>query len=58
MICLYVDLFAFTEQDFPGSAGSKEPACQCRRCKSVGSIPGSGRYPAGGHDNLFQNSCL
>ena len=24
----------------------------------VSSIPGSGRYPGGGNDNLFQDSCL
>ena len=27
---------------FPGGALGKEPACQCRRHKSRGSIPGSG----------------
>ena len=26
--------------------------------KEVGSIPGSGRYPAGGHGNPLQYSCL
>ena len=24
----------------------------------VGSIPGSGRFPGGGHDNPLQDSCL
>ena len=27
---------------FPGGASSKEPTCQCRRCKGHGFIPGSG----------------
>ena len=27
----------------------EEPACQCRRCKDAGSIPGSGRSPGEGH---------
>ena len=26
--------------------------------RDVGSIPGSGRYPGGGHGNLLQYSCL
>ena len=26
-------------------SSAKEPACQCRRCKSTGLIPGSGRFP-------------
>ena len=29
--------------DFPGGATGKEPACQCRRHKRLGSIPGLGR---------------
>ena len=33
---------------FPGSSSGKEPACQCRRYKNMGSIPGSGRCPGGG----------
>ena len=39
-------------------ASGKEPACQCRRHKRHGSIPGWGRYPGGGHGNPFQYSCL
>ena len=26
--------------------------------RNEGSIPGLGRSPGGGHDNLFQDSCL
>ena len=26
--------------------------------RDTGSIPGSGRFPGGGHGNLFQYSCL
>ena len=29
----------------PGGISGKEPACQCRRHRDVGSIPGSGRSP-------------
>ena len=34
---------------FQGGAGGKEPACQCRRCRDVGSIFGLGRSPGGGN---------
>ena len=37
-----------------GSA-SKESACNAG---DLGSIPGSGRSPGGGHDNPLQHSCL
>ena len=45
-------------QGFPGDAGGKEPACQCRRCKRRRFDPGSGRSPGGGHSNPLQYSCL
>ena len=37
-----------------GSA-SKESACNAG---DLGSIPGSGKFPGGGHDNPLQHSCL
>ena len=43
---------------FPGDACGKEPACQCRRYKRSGLIPGSGRSPGEGHGNPLQYSCL
>ena len=43
---------------FPGGANGKEPACQCRRRRDAGSIPGLGRSPGGEHGNPFQYSCL
>ena len=43
---------------FPSGARGKEPACQCRRLTEVGSIPGWGRSPGGGHGNPLQYSCL
>ena len=36
----------------------KESACQCRRCKSAGLIPGPERCAGGGHGNPLQYSCL
>ena len=32
--------------------------CQCRRCKDMDLIPGSGRCPGGGHGNPLQYSWL
>ena len=43
---------------YPGGASGKEPACLHRRCKTYGSIPGSGRSPQGGHGYPLQCSCL
>ena len=30
-------------EGFPGNSAGKEPACQCRQCRDMGLIPGSGR---------------
>ena len=43
---------------FPGGAGGKEPACQCRRLGDADLIPGSGGSPGGGHGNPLQSTCL
>ena len=40
---------------FPGGSDSKESACNVA---GLGSIPGSGRFPGGGHGNPLQYSCL
>ena len=40
---------------FPGGSDGKESACNVG---DPGSIPGSGRYPGGGHGNPLQYSCL
>ena len=42
---------------FPGGAGGKELAFQCRRHRR-GSALGSGRSPGGGHGSPLQHSCL
>ena len=41
--------------DFPGSSAGKESACNAGY---LGSIPGLGRSPGGGHGNPLQYSCL
>ena len=40
---------------FPGSSVSRESTCNAG---DMGSIPGLGRYPGGGHGNPLQCSCL
>ena len=40
---------------FPGGSYSKESACNVG---DLGSIPGLGRSPGGGHGNPLQYSCL
>ena len=39
---------------FPGDSDGKESACNAE----LGSIPGLGRSPRGGHGNPLQYSCL
>ena len=41
--------------DFPGGSDGRELACEAGY---LGSIPGFGRSPGGGHDNPLQYSCL
>ena len=36
----------------------KNPPASTGDRRDVGSIPGSGRFPRGGHGNPFQYSCL
>ena len=40
---------------FPGDSDSKESTCNVG---DLGSIPGLGRFPGGGHGNPLQYSCL
>ena len=40
---------------FPGGSDSKESCCNAG---NLGSIPGLGRSPEGGHGNPLQYSCL
>ena len=49
-MCLY-----YYNAGFPCSSVGKESAYNSR---DLGSIPGSGRSPGGGHDNPLQHSCL
>ena len=42
-------------EGFPSGSDGKESACNV---EDLGSIPGSGRSPGGGHGNPLQYSCL
>ena len=58
-VCVTDTLCCMVEhQGFPGDAGSKEPTCQCRRHRDVGSIPKWERSLGGEHGNPLQHSCL
>ena len=43
------------DRGFPGSSAGKESTCNVG---DLGSIPGLGRSPGGGHGNPLQYSCL
>ena len=47
--------WADTKMGYPGSSAGKESACYAG---NLGSIPGLGRSPGGGHGNPLQCSCL
>ena len=43
---------------FPGGSAVKKQPANAGDTRDVGSIPGLGRSPGGGHSNLLQCSCL
>ena len=43
---------------FPGGSVGKESAYKAGNTGDLGSIPGLGRFPGGGHSNPLQDSCL
>ena len=43
---------------FPGGASGKKHAYNARDIRDLGLIPGSGRSPGGGQDNLLHHSHL
>ena len=47
-----------TPRGFPGGTSGKEPPANAGDIREVGSIPGSGRSPGGGHGRSLQYSCL
>jgi len=49
-----VEMISTPYGGFPGDAGDKEPACQCRRCRFD---PWVRKIPGGGHGNPLHYSC-
>ena len=43
---------------FSGGSVGKELACNAEDTRDMGSVPGLGRSPGGGHSNPVQYSCL
>ena len=55
-ICVYIYKYIYMDlQCFSGGSDSKESACSVG---DLGSIPGLGRCPGGGHGIPLQYSCL
>ena len=50
--------YLFCIWGFPGGASGKEPPANAGDVRDLGSIPGLGRPPGGGHGNPLQYSCL
>ena len=48
-------IYKYSSMGFPGRSDGKESACNAG---DLGSIPGLGRFPEGGHGNPLQYSCL
>ena len=49
---------ALCQLGFSGGSAVKNPPANAGDIRDVGSVPGSGRSPGGGHGNLLQYSCL
>ena len=47
-----------SRKGLPRWLSGKEFACNAGDTRDAGLIPGSGRSPGGGNDNLLQYSCL
>ena len=54
VLCIYT----VYEIGLPWQLSGKESTCRAGATGDVGSIPGSGRSPGGGHGNPLQCSCL
>ena len=55
---LSLDIRNGGNQGLPGGSAGKESACSAGDTGGVGSIPGSGTFPGGGHGNPLQYPCL
>ena len=57
-VCVHIYIYNRYICGFPGGTIDKQLACQCRRYKRLGPIPGSGRSLGGGQGNPLQYTCL
>ena len=53
---MYTYIIAALCKGFPVGTSCKEPLANSVNIRDVGSIPGSGRFSGGGHDNPLQYS--
>ena len=54
-VCVYIYIYIYIYMGFPGSSADKESTCNEG---DLGSVPGLGRFPGGGHGNLLLYSYL
>ena len=57
MLLIYHIRHIIREIGLPWCLSSKESVCNTGK-RNLGSIPGSARFPGGGHGNPSQYSCL
>ena len=55
---MYFYYIFFCKLGFPGGASGKEPTCQCRRHKGLGSDPWVSKVPSRRACNPLQYPCL
>ena len=53
-----IEIVQLPHKSLPGDASGKNPPASAGGIRDMGSIPGLGRSPGGGHSNLLQYSCL
>ena len=56
-VCFYQEVTRCT-RGFPCSSVVKNLPAKAGDVKTMDSVPGSGRFPGGGHGNSLQYSCL
>ena len=54
----HINISHYSHWGFPGSTSGKNLPANAGDIKDVGSVPGTGRSPGGGHSNPLQYSCL
>ena len=58
-VCMCTDIcITIGSKGLPRRLSGNEPVCSAGDTRDMGSVPGSGRSPGGGHGNPLQYSCL